>query len=78
MDNPKVYVREGNTIVEKEAPIIEHKCWWCKNPFMYELRKPGIYIEEIVWYCCPNCLAMEDRLGLNFMAGEEERRINNG
>jgi len=74
MTVPIIYVREGNSIVEREAPVIEHECWWCNNPFMYEVSKATYFGEEVIGYECPSCQAKEDKWGLNFMQGVGERK----
>jgi hypothetical protein len=67
---PKVYVKEGNAIVERGAPIVERRCWWCKNPFMYEVRQPGLRSgSEIVWYQCCSCGAKVNNYETLFQSG---------
>jgi hypothetical protein len=74
MDAPITYIKEGNKIIAKEAPIVEHQCWWCRNPFMYEIRKPGVYVEELISYQCLNCQAKQDYYGLIRVTGKEEKK----
>ena len=73
---PVVYVMEGNAIVEKVAPIVEHECWWCKNPYMYEVTTPSMWVGEVVWYECPSCGAKVDQYEKVFKIGVGERRTS--
>ena len=75
MDKPPTYfVKEGDDIVEKEAPIIEKKCWWCHNPFMYRIPRQGVFLPDLVYYQCVSCKAKEDMNGINFRSGIGERK----
>ena len=75
-ETPKTYVRqEDGSIIEKEPPVIEHKCWWCSNPFMWEIHKPGVYIlDELVYYHCCSCGAYSDQYDKTFRAGKGPRK----
>lgn len=73
-DVPIIHIREDGKIVEKKAPVVEHQCWYCGYAFMYEIRKPSVFVEEIIWYQCPSCGAREDMYGLNFQVGKGKRK----
>jgi len=74
MEAPKVYVKEGNKIIEKEAPVVEKECWWCGNPFMWDVHQVGVYVDEVVWFQCCSCGAKVDQWEKVFQVGVGERR----
>ena len=56
IEKPIIYVKENNKIIAREPAVVEKECWWCKNPFMYEVCRAPHYTEEIVYYqCCEVC-----------------------
>ena len=72
---PKIYVKEGDDIVEKEAPLVERECWWCKNPFMWEVARPMVwYDKEMTYYQCCSCGAKQDMWDKLFQVGIGERK----
>ena len=76
MKAPVIYIKEGDKIVERVAPIVDTaKCWWCLNPFMYEVTKYSIYGDsEITYFQCVSCGARQDMWGKLFQAGIGERK----